>query len=113
MRWPWLRAWQQLFDLLGDLLFFHMAWRNNEFEVREAWSMVKSIGQLDPLDAYHAVFAKPGSYHRDATCDLAVWMQSAGYGKHADTLWAFIVDYYRQSGDADRLMLAWATALSS
>ncbi|MBY0526558.1 MAG: DUF4062 domain-containing protein [Gemmataceae bacterium] len=38
---PWqlaqLRSWQRLFDLLGDLAFFDVAWQADQFEVRIGW----------------------------------------------------------------------------
>ena len=61
---PWqlaqLRMWQELFDLLGDLPFFEAAWQANEVEVRTAWSLVKTVGRLEPIDAYRRILSSRG-----------------------------------------------------
>ena len=63
---PWglhqLRNWQRLFNLLGDLAFFDVAWRKDELEIYAAWSLVKSLGGLEPIEAYHSVLADPAKH---------------------------------------------------
>jgi nephrocystin-3 len=100
---PWqlaqLRSWQRLFDLLGNLTFFSRAWRADQFEVRMAWSLVKTVGRLAPIEAYRGVLANPANHDRNALWQLALYLQQSGNAVAADQLWSFFIDYCRSSGN--------------
>ena len=100
---PWqlaqLRMWQELFDLLGDLSFFAAAWEANEVEVRTAWSLVKTVGRLEPIAAYRSILAEPADYDRDALWGLALYLQNSGYGTEVLPLWSELIAGFRAAGD--------------
>ena len=105
---PWQLAqlcmWQDLFDLLADLSLFAAAWQANEVEVSTAWSLVKTVGRLDPLDAYRGVLADPAALpHHDALCPLALYLQSSGYGTETLPLWSHLIPTFRAAGNLPRL----------
>ena len=105
---PWqlaqLRMWQELFDLLGDLSFFAAAWQANEVEVRTAWSLVKTVGKLEPLDAYRGILADPAAEQdRDALWPLALYLWNSGYGTETLPLWSHLIAAFRAAADLPRL----------
>ena len=96
--------WQELFDLLGDLAFFAAAWRANQVEVRTAWSLVKTIGRLEPLHAYRGILANPAAHHdHDAFWLLAIYLWNSGYGTEALPLWSHLTAAFRAASDLRRL----------
>jgi len=104
---PWqlaqLQSWQRLFDLLGDLTIFDAAWQVNEFEVRTAWSLVKTVGGLEPINAYREVLANPANNNRSALWRLALYLQQSGDSAAAVPLWSFLVDHFQRTGNESRL----------
>ncbi len=104
---PWqlaqLRMWQELFDLLGDLPFFAAAWQANEVEVRTAWSLVKTVGRLEPIAAYRSVLAEPGTHDVNAVWRLGWYLQNSGYGTELLSLWSYLIERFRASGEDARL----------
>ena len=103
---PWqlsqLRSWQRLFELLGDLTFFNAAWRANEVEVREAWSLVKTVGGLEPIEAYREAIASERT-EVDEVWNLAMFLQTSGHGFESRELWSRGIELLRRSGDDARL----------
>lgn len=53
---PWQLSeadeWRRLYDLLSDLDFFGLAWKNNEFEVKRYWSKIDNNPELSLVEAY-------------------------------------------------------------
>ncbi len=100
---PWqlaqLRSWQRLFERLGDLTFFDAAWQANQFEVRYAWSLVKTVGGLHPIDAYRGLIANPENHDRSALFRLAAYLQQSGDGTAVLPLWSFLANNYRRLND--------------
>jgi hypothetical protein len=104
---PWqlaqLRMWQELFDLLGDLLFFDAAWKANQVEVRTAWSVVKSAGRLEPIAAYRSILAGPETHDVYALWPLGLYLQDSGYGAEVLSLWSTLIERFRASREDGHL----------
>jgi serine/threonine protein kinase/tetratricopeptide (TPR) repeat protein len=104
---PWqmaqLRSWDRLFELLGDPKFFDAAWQANEFEVRTAWSLVKTAGRLEPIDAYRGLLANSAEHDYDVLGNLASYLVYSGNGESTLPLWSFLIEHFRRMGDDSRL----------
>jgi hypothetical protein len=91
---PWQLAqlgdWPRLRELLGDLTFFDAAWQANEVDVRTAWSLLKEVGGLDPLEAFGEVLEYPAIHDREALAQLGAFLQKSGDSQAALSLWAFL-----------------------
>jgi tetratricopeptide (TPR) repeat protein len=91
---PWqlaqLRDWPRLRELLGDLTFFDAAWEANEVDVRTAWSLMKQVGGLEPIEVFGDVLSYPSIHDRDALWRLAQFLQDSGDSQAALQLWEFL-----------------------
>jgi tetratricopeptide (TPR) repeat protein len=100
---PWqlaqLRDWRQLFDLLGDLEFFSTAYYLNEWDLREYWSMLSRIRNLQPIEAYRTVLSQPELYNNNALRRLALFLDTTGEGRYVLPLWSTLIDRFRIDGD--------------
>lgn len=114
---PWqlarAKAWQRLFDLLGDLVFFKAAWEADEFEVKRYWASVEKGSSLCTVDAYRVLLMTPAEarpfllrFTADAVWNVATLLQQMGYLKEALSLNEQLVEYYRKSDDRERLSSA-------
>ena len=104
---PWqlaqLRRWQELFELLGDLSFYHAAWQASQVEVRTQWSLVKTVGRFEPIDAYRSVLADPAAHDQFAAWRLAMYLNESGYGTEVLPLWSHLIEVFTAAGDLARL----------
>jgi tetratricopeptide (TPR) repeat protein len=59
---PWqlgqAEAWQRLYDLLADILFFDLAWQVNQYEVKASWGQLEA-NSYSKVKAYRAYSAAP------------------------------------------------------
>lgn len=100
---PWqlaqLRSWQKLFDLLADLEFFRAAWAADPAEVRTAWSLVKTVGGLDPLDAYADHLANPTEESLPLLEPVVLWLLASGYSERVAPVYGYFIDHFRRAGN--------------
>ncbi len=112
---PWnlaqLRGWHRLFDLMAELSFFNAAWQASESDVRTAWSLVKTVGKLEPIDAYRNVLAKPAAHAFDTLWNLAKFLEKSGYGLSVLPVWSFFIDRLRDD-HVDSVLNDWLANLS-
>jgi len=105
---PWQLSeasdWQRLYDLLGDLEFFHEAWEKDEYEVKAYWAKTENSSDLQLLDAYQHVLDAPEAIPDNETITDVSWLLGhTGHPSEAMILREFLTEFYRKTGDEHEL----------
>jgi tetratricopeptide (TPR) repeat protein len=105
---PWqlaeARAWQRLYDLLADRVFFNDAWDRNPFEVKTRWAQIEAGSTLRTVEAY-----RPQTERPEAEADktylwrLSFLLADTGHPEEALRLRSALVEHFRDAGDVNNL----------
>lgn len=100
---PWqlsqATSWPRLYALLGNLAFFDKAWDDNQFDVKAYWAQVEANSESRLLEAYRPVLDAPTS-HRAQAWNVASLLDDTGHPEESLTLWEYLAEYYRTTGDS-------------
>ncbi len=105
---PWqlceANSWHQLYDLLGNLVFFSEAWQEDRFEIKRFWAKVEGASPLRLVDAYGPVLEAPEDVPDvDTLLHVSRLLDYTGHSSEALSLQQFLTEHYRQAGDLRNL----------
>jgi len=102
------KAWQRLYDLLGDLRFFDAAWTLNSHQVMASWASVEGAGGLSAMDAYSHLLREPRRFPFDSVWTVASFLGDTANASDADLreVQQYMVEQLRQGGSRANLMAA-------
>ena len=105
---PWQLArvadWPRLYDLLAEREFFMDAWRQNEFDVKNYWSLIESASALRKVEAYRKQIDQP-----EAEPDkrflwwLGFLLGDTGHAYESYRLRSALVEHFKGNADMDNL----------
>lgn len=99
--WQCARAgeWQRLFALLGDLQFFEALWEFNSFEEKSYWAQLEANSPYHMVNAYRKLIDHPSGFLKEYVWHLSSLLNDSGHSKEALALRAYLVRFYRFTGD--------------
>jgi nephrocystin-3 len=105
---PWqlaeAHAWQRLYDLLADQVFFTGAWERNQFEVKTCWKQIEAGSPLRLANAYRAAVEDPENESDKGHLRILSHLLAAmGHPEEALRLRAALVEQFRATGDMKNL----------
>lgn len=103
---PWqlaaAKAWERLYSLLTDLVFFDTAWQINEWDIRVYWAQIESGSPLGMVTGYQKVVNAPSEFKSEVVRKLGLLFR-AGHPDEAILLFEGLVDVSRRTGDYVKL----------
>ena len=105
---PWQlakgKAWQRLYDLLADRVFFKEAWKANQFEVKAYWTRIENESSLRMVEAYkHEIEHPENKEDKVYLWWLGILLDDTGHPDEALRIRSTLADHYRETGDLDGL----------